>query len=1369
MTCSLEFVRLRVSGFKSFCDATELDIGHGLTGIVGPNGCGKSNIVEALRWVMGESSARGLRGGEMDDVIFGGSAMRAPFDLAEVALGLKQAPRAAGDAAIHVLPSSEDLEISRRIGRGTGSLFRLNGREVRARDIQLLFADAGAGAKSPAIVGQGQVGFIVEAKPEERRRLLEEAAGIGGMHSRRREAELKLAATESNLERITDQLGLLAERRTALEKQAREAERYKKLQGQIRALDAWLVLARITAGRTALAAAKEALALARGRLGEERTRAAAAEAAHDEVVRRLPDLRDRASVALALRARLAERVEQVERIAAQEQAERARLQADRDDTQGRIAALGEAIDAGNARHDTILATDRKLASTIETLTAERAAIGPSSDAAAQRLQALGQEVQEASARRAELERRLEGARARHEERHRRLRSVEAELLRLADVADDALVEAALRKRDEAAGLLAVADAELAAAQAERDAAAAPLDRLKAEVEAASEAVRQAAARVASLDAEIGRRRTALAGLAERRQWHERALGQATRAAAEADEALAALAPEQPDEDGELAAKLGALEARAAALETELADAVPEVARAREALATAECGLAAHDAERLKLAAEAEALALIDAPDAEAPVLDLLRVTAGCETALAAALGDDLMAGLDEAAATHWQEVPGEIAAPDLPPGAVPLAERVEAPAALMRRLRQVGLVADRATALRLLPALAQGQRLVTADGGLWRWDGFVRGAEADDTMRRRLAQRQRRQMLQARLAGLDGDRAALARVVEVATGELASAQDGEVALAKERAELATAIDRAAQARETAAVARRHRQAERQRLTETQARSRAERAEHEKALAELEAAGEAHAIEAVSGEAATARAALAEAEEQAKTLVAALGAATRAHQAAASRAGEAEASQRRAAQDALAARLLHERRQGEAELRKSHRADAVTGLDTEARQLRGELEGLDEEIEAGTTGLAAATATSERLAASHAEAGIEAERLRTRRAAVDAEERSAQDQRRALADELAHLIADLDRRGADLVATRQRLQTVEQELGRAVAASPGDDPGLALRRELEAAECQASEAASALAAAEAELQACEAQRRTADADLARAHEASALALADVERLGEAQRELERETTRRLGQPIEAALAAAEESGVERSLEGEPPDVLEARLEKLKTSRERLGAVNLRAALECEELAAEIAGLEHEAGELRQAVERLQRAISTLNREARGRLEAVFDDVDRHFRQLFQRLFGGGKAHLRLTNMDDPLNAGLELEAMPPGKKLQNIRLLSGGEKSLTALALVFAFFLTQPSPLCVLDEVDAALDDANVERFADLLEEMAKETKTRFLVVTHHPLTMARMDRLFGVTMAERGVSKLVSVAFDEAERLRATA
>jgi chromosome segregation protein len=303
----------------------------------------------------------------------------------------------------------------------------------------------------------------------------------------------------------------------------------------------------------------------------------------------------------------------------------------------------------------------------------------------------------------------------------------------------------------------------------------------------------------------------------------------------------------------------------------------------------------------------------------------------------------------------------------------------------------------------------------------------------------------------------------------------------------------------------------------------------------------------------------------------------------------------------------------------------------------------------------------------------------------------------------------------------------------------------------------------------LAAAETELERLANERRRAEAGLADAKEAVALAEAERERQATAQAELEHETTRRLGQSIDLVLAAVNDPEISRALENEPPAALEARLDKLKTSRERLGAVNLRAAIECDELAAEIANLESEAAELEAAVERLRRAIATLNREACSRLEAVFDDVDRHFRHLFQRLFGGGKAHLRLVNMDDPLHAGLELEAMPPGKKLQNIRLLSGGEKSLTALALVFAFFLTQPSPLCVLDEVDAALDDANVERFVDLLDEMAKETRTRFLVVTHHPLTMARMHRLFGVTMAERGVSKLVSVAFDEAERFKESA
>jgi chromosome segregation protein len=248
--------------------------------------------------------------------------------------------------------------------------------------------------------------------------------------------------------------------------------------------------------------------------------------------------------------------------------------------------------------------------------------------------------------------------------------------------------------------------------------------------------------------------------------------------------------------------------------------------------------------------------------------------------------------------------------------------------------------------------------------------------------------------------------------------------------------------------------------------------------------------------------------------------------------------------------------------------------------------------------------------------------------------------------------------------------------------------------------------------------------------------------------------------------RLQQAPEALL---EDQETHTALASHGIDELEGRLARLRTARERLGPVNLRADVEADELETAIGETTARQAELQQAVDRLRAAIGTLDREARERLLAAFEAVDGHFRRLFAILFGGGKAHLRLTGMDDPLHAGLELEASPPGKKLSSISLLSGGEKTLTALALVFGFFLAQPSPLCVLDEVDAPLDDANVDRFVALMQEIAESTRTRFLVVTHHPLTMARMDRLYGVTMAERGVSRLVSVALERALELRATA
>ena len=223
--------------------------------------------------------------------------------------------------------------------------------------------------------------------------------------------------------------------------------------------------------------------------------------------------------------------------------------------------------------------------------------------------------------------------------------------------------------------------------------------------------------------------------------------------------------------------------------------------------------------------------------------------------------------------------------------------------------------------------------------------------------------------------------------------------------------------------------------------------------------------------------------------------------------------------------------------------------------------------------------------------------------------------------------------------------------------------------------------------------------------------------------------------------------------------------DPPEDLSAeteskarkRHERLVKERDEMGPVNLRAETEAEAIEQQIATIDSERAELSTAIARLRGSIGALNREGRERLNQVFQAVDRHFQQLFTRMFGGGRAHLALVGSDDPLLAGLEIYAQPPGKKLAALSLLSGGEQALTALSLIFAVFRCNPAPICVLDEVDAPLDDANVERFCMLLEDIERETKTRFLVVTHHPMTMARMDRLYGVTMQERGVSRLLSV------------
>jgi chromosome segregation protein len=370
---------------------------------------------------------------------------------------------------------------------------------------------------------------------------------------------------------------------------------------------------------------------------------------------------------------------------------------------------------------------------------------------------------------------------------------------------------------------------------------------------------------------------------------------------------------------------------------------------------------------------------------------------------------------------------------------------------------------------------------------------------------------------------------------------------------------------------------------------------------------------------------------------------------------------------------------------------------------------------------------------------------------TRRQSSCNQEASAWQQR---LDGASGRIAELEKRLIDGNQEQHRLETLPETIAK---------QRLEIGDRLEIAEQNRQDAADALRLAETSLAEAESLQRDSDNALATARETQIRAEASEERCNASLAELKDRIADKLNC---APKDVAEIAGIEDGEALASLDVLEERVHRLIRERDNIGPVNLRAEAEMEDVATRITSMETERDDLIAAIGKLRAAISQLNREGRERLLKSFGDVNEHFKRLFKKLFGGGTAELQLTNADDPLEAGLEILASPPGKRLQSLSLLSGGEQALTALAIIFAVFLTNPAPICVLDEVDAPLDDSNVVRFCDLLRDICDQTDTRFLVITHHRMTMARMDRLFGITMEQRGISKLVSVDLQTAERIR---
>ncbi len=1143
----MQIKKLKLSGFKSFVDPTELRIEKGLTGVVGPNGCGKSNLLEAIRWVMGESSAKSMRGGGMEDVIFAGTDQRPERQFAEVAL---HAERETNDvSSLHVGDNDSELEIVRRIERGAGSAYRANGTDVRAKDVALIFADAATGAHSPALVSQGKISNVISSKPTDRREMLEEAAGISGLHVRRKDAEQKLRAAEKNLGRLDDILGDMEQRASALRRQAKQAERYKKLSSQITTVEARLIFARWTEAAAAADAAKAEAEAAEAKVNAAQNAQQSAVKAQNESARTLGILR-----ADLTRAR-EEASESSHRLLS--------LTNERDNLKSRLLDLqaqAQRIKDDNAREDQLTRDAMEALSRLE-----------------QDDKRLTTELSELEAERPELEKQAEKA-------ERAASDSEVELAKA--VAEEARIQAEIK----------VANAALEAAQTRHGRLAVELERLAQE------------------RAEMGDEAELKTALAD---------------------AITAREAAQKQADGS-GSQIAALEAKRLT--------------ASEARDAAESALASLKAELAGITSEHNALEReLSKGESDHKAIDQVKAAPGYERALAAALGDDLLASIGEDGDRFWGGG-SALAAGKAPAGTETLLDHVEAPEQLRNRLSQI-FVADSDTN----QSLAVGQRLVTKSGALRRWDGFVARDDGNASAERLVRAN--------RLTELSG-------LLEPAEAKAAAA---ETALHSQQEAIATAEQQLTEARTA------RREAEdllRQALRE------ADQAEEALGWLQKRTASLSEREAALKAEAATAQAELETAQKE-------------------------RTSQPDGAAQEKARAALQDQRDAARQQVMSSQA-ALSGLDQKLAQVKEQ------------------------------------------KAVAGAQIKSWQDR----SSEAATRMAEMSKRGATIEAEVEKLadrpRVIEVEVTK-------------LQEQQDALNAVVAEKNSAQQSAELAQRDHEDRLNATSEALSQAREERAGAKARAENQDLRRVEMGRISGEKfecppqlLSEKCEFDEATVGEAGLES-----------AELERLTLSRERIGPVNLVAADELEELETEWEKSTKESSELNEAINQLRGSIGSLNREGRQRLLAAFEEVDQHFQRLFTTLFDGGKAHLELVDSDDPLEAGLEIMAQPPGKRLTSLTLLSGGEQALTAVALIFGLFLTNPAPICVLDEVDAPLDDANIERFCDLLDKMVAETNTRYLIVTHNAVTMSRMHRLFGVTMIERGISQLVSVDLDAAEELLA--
>ena len=1140
----MKFKSVRISGFKSFLEPTEILINDGLTGVVGPNGCGKSNIVEAVKWVMGENSARQMRGDEMDDIIFAGTSERPARNFAEVSIKLDNSERKAPANFNHL----EEIEISRKIEREKGSIYRVNSKQVRARDIQLIFADNGTGARSSGIVSQGRIAQIIDATSEDRRIILEEAANIKGLHNRRHEAELKLNGANENLNRLMDIEQTYQDQLIELEKQGRKAARYRSVGDRLRKAEATLFLTLLNTAENEFNDFKKHLDIAKENVNKGQINVSKHTEAKQEILDELPEFKKLETKKITVLQSL-----NITKIRLEE--EKSSAKTTLNNTLNQISQIETDI-----QREVEIKQDAKK-TLLSLFTEEEKLKSESTNFLTKKTDAL---------------KLVKDLKAKTEEANTKLSTITSEIYSIKSDKSD------LEKR----------------------------------ISVLTDKIKNSEFQISEFNSKE-------------------------------DEQLLKKNNQQ----------LSKLKQILRNKNQNLVSNKQELIKLEEKEVKLSDQKSNTDQNFNVINAELNSLSSILGDDTlnKNSLEKSINNIGNLEKAIGSVLGETLLAPIHSdqnhfLKNTYWRNDLKTKFSSELPKGAIPIISEIKKNSILDIALIGVGIVKDEETAYDLQKDLSFGQALTTSKGGLWRWDGFVQPQGVQNSYSERLQQIAKLRLLQNKLPAVTKEQ----KIIE------SKIDENQLGISKCKRDII---------------------------------------ELESQISEL--IKNSNTLELTNSK--------------------------------------------------LDAKLLSSK-----VLLKEH-LDITKISQKELVGLKNQLNNsinlpslLADELKIRNIAdqcrneLADAMASEQQIkthesfqARNLMQINNQSENWKKRENEASMRLMSLQDRLKKLKDDqkrLTSLPDDFEKREEDL----------NKQIDKAV-----QDKNIASDK---------------LVHTETNLHNIEKLEREAEQKVSSFREEMIKIEASLNLARTKIQNIEARVFEKLRINTDKLLEIVgfnEKNNLNVSIE-----LLERTVQRLINERESLGAVNLRAEEEMKEMKEKIETMSSERIDLELAIEKLRTGIFELNKEGRQRLKDSFNDVNKNFKDLFQKLFGGGDAELKLVGSEDPLKAGLEVLASPPGKKMQLLSLLSGGEQALTAISLIFSVFLCNPAPICILDEVDAPLDDTNVGRFCDLLNKIVAETNTYFMVVTHHRLTMAKMDRLFGVTMEQKGISRLVSVNLEEANRIR---